>query len=169
MIKYFFQRKAIMFTIALWVVVNIAGCEAFVRKFTRKSKKENMSREEMVVAPQEYKAPVIPKEEQYRQYFLYWKSWHDELIDSLSYNSNPKKQLDCISEAIKNLQALKDMLKEEKQKILAGYISQLERLKNVISNDAYGIHSVSSRFDAERLRRDILQKFSYNRIKNFLA
>lgn len=167
--NYGLKRKFGLTIIILCFIVNLTGCEAFVRKFTRKPKNENLPREEMVVTPEKYKAPLISKEEQYRQYFLYWKSWHDELINSLSYSANPKKQIGCINEAIKNLQALKELLKEEKQKMLTNYINQLEKLKDSIVSDVYGTHSVASRFDAERLKRDILDNFSYPKIKDYLA
>lgn len=164
-----FKKQTGLLIIALWLIVNLTGCEAFVRKFTRKPKKDSLPREEIVAAPQEYKAPVMSREEQYRQYFLYWKSWQDELINSLTNTTNPKKQIGCIAEAIKNLQELKGLLKEEKQKILSDYINQMERLKNAITQDIYGIHAVTSRYEAERLRRDILQLFSYPKIKDYLA
>ncbi|MBM3255730.1 MAG: hypothetical protein FJZ08_05460, partial [Candidatus Omnitrophica bacterium] len=68
------SQIALAVTIYL-LLVSFLGCEAFVRKFTRKSKKEDLHREEMVLAPQEYQKPKLSKEEEYRQYLLYWKSW----------------------------------------------------------------------------------------------
>jgi len=140
-----------------------------MRKFTRKPKKENLSKEEMVLAPQEYKGPDMTKEEIYRKYFLYWKSWHDELISSLSPGANHKKQIDCVGQAVKNLEHLKGLLTEDKKKKLDIYINQLNALQDLITKDVYSSNIVANRSTAERIKRNILRDFSYNKIKDYLA
>ena len=124
--------------------------------------------EELVLTPEEYKGPQIPKEDLYRQYFFYWKSWEDELIKALLENTSHKKQIDCANEALKNLANIRKMLKENKQKQLDPHIKQLIGLKNDITNDIYARDNVYNRRVAERIRRNILQSFSANDIKNDL-
>jgi len=156
----------------IWIlsfVIFTSGCDAFVRKFTRKPKKENQPKQELVLVPQEYKPPKMTKEEVYRQYFLYWKSWHDELINSLSGGSSHKKQIDCANEAIKNLEALRVTLQEAKQKKLDAYINQLKGLKKEIVEDLYGNNISTNRSTAERIRRSILRDFSYNKISKDIS
>lgn len=145
----------------------LIGCEAFVRKFTRKPKKE-LPKEEMVLVPEEYKGPQMSKEDLYRQYFLFWKSWQDELITSLSPGANQKKQIDCVEEAIKNLINLKVLLNENTQRELDVYISQLNDLEGLISKDTYGANIINHRQNAERIKRNILRDFSYKKIKKDL-
>lgn len=157
--------KNVFFVFIIYLaIVNFIGCEAFARKFTRKSKKENLPQTEMVLVPEEYR-DTMNKEELYRQYFLFWKSWHDELINSLSIGANHKKQIGSANEAIKNLEQLKVYLNEEKQKKLDGYILQLENLKSLITKDAFGINISVNRYSAENIKRSILREFSYNKIK----
>ncbi len=122
----------------------------------------------MVLAPVEYKAPVVSNEELYRQYLLYWKSWQDELIESLLNNRNHKKQLDCIVEALKNLEQVNALLKEAQQKKLAVYVKQLNDLKDSVEKDPYFNNAAASRMTAERIKRDILRDFSYSKIKDSL-
>ena len=86
--------------------MNLLGCEAFTRKFTRKSKKPDAT-VEMVLTPEEYKGPEMSKEELYRQYYLYWSSWQEELINALTQKSSLKKKIDCAQEAAKNLMNMK--------------------------------------------------------------
>jgi len=148
----------------LTMVYGLLGCDAFVRKFTRKPKKEALLAEEMVLVPEEYKGPQITKEEQYRQYFLFWKSWQDELITSLLEKRSQKKQIDCAKEAIRNLVSLKAFLNEEKQKKLDIYINRLNDLQGQISQDLYGSVTASYLQAAERIKRDILKDFSYHKI-----
>ena len=151
-----------------WLLVTLLGCDAFVRKFTRKPKKENLPRQEMVLAPEEYKVPQMSKEELYRQYFVFWRSWQDELIASLSVGANHKKQIDCANEALKNIVNLKALVNAEKQKKLDIYIGQLNDLKGLIIQDTYGNNLTSCRQTAERIRRNILQNFFYSKIKDYL-
>ena len=86
--------KIILLATCYLLLATLIGCEAFVRKFTRKSK--NPVEEVMVLAPEEYKGPQQTKEELYRQYFLFWKSWQDELIESLLQNKSNKKKVNYI-------------------------------------------------------------------------
>ena len=151
------------------LLTTLMGCDAFVRKFTRKRKKENLPKEELVLAPEEYKPPKMTKEEVYRQYVLYWKSWHDELINSLSGGASHKKQIYCANEALKNLDSLRGTLQEARQKKLDIYINQLKDLKKEIEKDLYGNNVSSNRLTAERIRRSILRDFSYNKIKDYLV
>ncbi len=151
-----------------FLVFTFLGCDAFVRKFTRKSKRENLPQDEMVLAPEEYKGPQMSKEELYRQYLLFWKSWHDELIESLLQHKSQKKQIDCAEETIKNLINLRALLNIDLQKKLDIYILKLKELQSQINKDLYGTNAITNAQRAERIKRDILRDFSCNKIKIYL-
>ncbi len=161
--KGWITQIIILFTVHC-SLFTLIGCDAFIRKFTRKPKKENLPKEELLIAPEEYKAPLMSKEDLYRQYFLYWKSWQDELIDSLSANTNHKKRIACADEAMKNLLNLKMLLNEEKQKKIDIYIVQMAELKISIAKDVYCNITARYRIDAERIKRNILRDFTFNKI-----
>ena len=159
--------KIIFIFILLSGLISSIGCEAFVRKFTRKPKKDKV-KEEPVLAPEDYSLSNISSEERYRQYFLFWKSWQDELITALSSSGSYKKTKICLKEAIKNLEEIESLLFEEKQKELAVYLERLHQLENEIKHDIYGTRLVSHQSETERLKRDILRDFSYPKVKNHL-
>ncbi len=160
-------RILLLFSVACFLF-SAAGCEAFVRKFTRKPKTEQLPKEEMVLAPEEYKAPQMTSEESYRQHFLFWKSWQDELINVLSPGANHKKQIGCIREAKKNISSMKALLNTEKQQKLDVYIGQLNDLNEAIARDVYGNNAAAHRQNAERIKRNISRDFSYKRVKEDL-
>lgn len=162
------RYKLVFYFLICFLFVVSTGCDAFVRKFTRKPKKENLPQEEMVITPEEYKGPGLSKGELYRQYFLFWKSWHDELIESLLQKRSQKKQLDCAQEAIKNLENLRVLLDEARQNNLSVYINQLKDLKSSMGQDLYNSNAFNNTHTAERIRIDIMHKFSYDKIKNNL-
>jgi len=161
-------KRIIHLFIVYFLIFSLLGCEAFVRKFTRKPKKGNLPKEELVLAPEEYKGPQMSKEELYRQYFLFWKSWHDELIGSLFEGANRKKQKDCLNETIKNLEQLRALLNNEKKAKLDIYMNQIKNLDEIIAQDLYGNNITLNRLTAEQIKRNILRDFSYNKIKDYL-
>lgn len=146
-----------------------SGCQTFARKFVRKPKAEEKKEEELVLIPEEYQVDNLSNEQLYCQYYLYWKSWQDELIDSLSSpGQNRKKQLDCLKEAVRNLTNLKGLLEPQKQKLLDNYINEMNILWEDIIKDRYENFIVNNFKKAERLKRDIQQDFSFVKIKDYL-
>ncbi|MCX5703343.1 MAG: hypothetical protein NT066_02460, partial [Candidatus Omnitrophica bacterium] len=113
--------------------------------------------------------PQVTKEDQYRQYFLFWKSWQSELIESLMQNTSQKKQIDCARQALDNLINLKGLLSPDAQKKLDVYIIQLQELGDLITKDSYGNNATSSLRSAERIKRNILKDFPYSKVKGFLG
>ena len=162
------MMKTIFLVTSYLLLTTLIGCDAFVRKFTRKPKNEDKPQQELVLAPEEYPAPQMTKEQLYRKYFTYWKLWQDELIQALTSNTNHKKTVDCIEQATKNLSALDVLMDENKTKQLNVYIGQLNDLQERIARDPYGTMASTHRQSAERLKRNILRDFSYQKIRKDL-
>jgi hypothetical protein len=158
--------QIIILSTLYFLLSTLIGCEAFVRKFTRKPKKAKL--EEPVFVPEDYSLSDIPVQERYRQYFLFWKSWQDELISVLNSSGSHKKRNDCIKQAIENLGEIRPFLFEEKQKELDVYLQRLRRLEKEIDKDIYGAKLTIHKSRAESLKRNILKNFSYSNVKNYL-
>jgi len=161
-------RRVVLLAVSCSLLITSIGCDSFVRKFTRKHKKEELTREELVLAPEEYK-PSMNKDQLYRQYLLFWQSWQDELIESLVQKKSLKKQIDCAQQAIKNLLSLRDILSVEKQKKLDVYIGQLKELQDLIAKDTYTSDAGTYIRKAESIKRAVFRDFSYNKIKKSLS
>lgn len=160
------MRSKLVPVVIIFLILNLIGCEAFVRKFTRKQKKEKEP-EELVLAPEEYKPPARTPEEIYRGYFLFWKSWHDELLNALAQEStSQKKRIDCAQEAIKNLSSMKDMLNEPAQKKLNKYVVQLKDLRDSFKQDLYGSNYSRHFQTAERIKLSVIKDFSFAKTRN---
>lgn len=160
-------KRFFLFFLLGFLLINLVGCESFVRKFTRKSKKSGQA-VEMVLVPEEYKGPNLTKEELYRQYYLYWKSWQDELINALTYKASQKKKVDCAHEALKQLVNMKMMLVSDAQKNFDGHISKLTILLVSLKNDAYGSNDARHLQSAERIKAGIQKWLIYPKVKNYL-
>jgi len=164
--KYIF-KKIFFITVICCVLTTVFGCESFTRKFTRKSKKPDAA-VEMVLIPEEYQGPNMTKEEIYRQYYLYWSSWHDELINALTQKSSLKKKVDCAQEALKNLVNMKMMLLADAQKNFDSEIAKLNDLLDCIKSDLYGVNDSRNLKSAERIKVSIHRGFIYPKIRNYL-
>ncbi len=159
-------KKLIWFGCALALVFQLAGCESLGRKFVRKPDPQSLKKEEVVFAPQEYKGEGVTNEDLFRQYFLYWRTWQDELIDSLERNGNRKRQIDSLNEGLKNLDNIKLLIKPEAAARLEAYIKSLRELRDAVIKDDYANRVADNRRQAERIRRDILKDFSFGKIKD---
>lgn len=163
------KSRPISFLCAIFILINMFGCEAFVRKFTRRPKVDQFSKEEVILVPQDYEASVLSKEQYYRKYFFLWISWQDELINALgSAQSNRKKSLGCIKEATNSLMQLMPLLDEKTQVKLNSYLQELKNLEDLIKQDVYGLQVNNHRILAERIKRNILRDFSYKKIRGNL-
>ncbi len=160
-------KKIVVVSLFCVLLINLAGCESFARKFTRKSKNSNQPIE-MVLVPEEYKGPDMAKEELYRQYFLFWKSWQDELINALRYNASLKKKIDCAKEALKNLINMQTLLVEPAQKNFSSYVARSNDLIAQMQSDVYGSNNNRNIQVAEHLKSDIQRGFIYPKIRNYL-
>ncbi|MFH0826691.1 MAG: hypothetical protein V1923_02205 [Candidatus Omnitrophota bacterium] len=163
------KSKTILLVTSYCLVLTLTGCDAFVRKFTRKPKTQEFPEGEMILAPVEYEPIAMSSRQRYQQDFLFWKTWQDELIVSLQEKRSQKKQLDCIKQAIKNLESLRPLLKDELRESLERYIKQEEGLLDSIEKDVYGGQTSANMFSAERIKRNILRDLAYGKIKGHLT
>jgi len=160
-------KRIALVLVCCFLLLDLVGCESFTRKFTRKSKKSDQA-VEMVLVPEEYKGPNMTKEELYRQNFLFWQSWENELENALTQKSSLKKKIDCTQEALKNLVNMKNMLVTDAQKNLDLYINRTIDLLASIKTDVYGTNDSRNLGIAEGIKSDIHKGFIYPRIKNYL-
>jgi hypothetical protein len=147
----------------------MCGCAGLAKKFVRKQKKQEKPQAEMVLDPEVYSDSQANKEDAYRQYFTFWSSWHDELIDTLADQSpNIRRQLDNIQEAINNLSEMHRLLTGDKQTEAASYLVAMNSLKAEILQDIYGNNMWSTRKQAESLKRQINRALQYKQVKDTL-
>jgi len=133
------------------------------------NQKDNRPLEQMVLNPEVYPDRFASKEDAYRQYFLYWKSWQDELIDSLGEEQpNLRRRSDCAHEAIRNLTEMQRLLSGGERAEADKYVSKMLALKADIEKDIYGANSWALRRQAEDLERRIRRAMQYEKVKDSL-
>lgn len=159
-------EKFIFTVCAVFFILESAGCQSLARKFVRKPKNQDKKTETVVFAPEEYKGEGESSQELYRQYYLYWRTWHEELINSLEKSGNRKKQFDSLDEAVKNLENMKALLISDKAEKIDFWIKQLQLLAAAINKDIYSQLVANNRSRAEWIKREIMREYAFKKIKD---
>jgi len=146
-----------------------SGCESLQRKFTRINKNK-ASKETMILTPRDYSAHPFPPDVLYKQYFIYWRAWNQELVTSLNDLAPYKKMKDCMGQTLSNLQKMATYLNDEKSRELGVYIKKAEDLSLRIDEAKTMPPSQKKdlRYDAERLLSNVNRKFDLTKMKPFL-
>jgi hypothetical protein len=147
----------------------LTGCETLRRKFTRQKKSQKVQ-EVMIVSPRDYSAHPFPSDVLYKQYFVYWKSWNQELVSSLNDRAPDIKVIDCAEQAIANLKKMATYLNDPKAKELNIYIKQTEDIKSGVL-EARGLPPAQAnnlRYKSERILSSVNRKFDLTKMKPYL-
>ena len=157
------MKRFLAVLVLLCLVLNLTGCEALRKKFTRKKK-------EPVKIPRVYqvkKYEKIPSPELYKKHYAYWQSWQSELIKVLGQNH--KKDMRCIDEIIGNLNDMQNILVPEKGDVLKVHVEKLARVKDIIFNEELTQANKSYvMMTLEREDRYIKREFDYKKMKDHL-
>ncbi len=147
----------------------LVGCESLAKKFTRKKKTKD-AQEEMVVSPRDYSAHPFPNDVLYKQYFVYWKSWNQELITSLNDASPHKKIISCLEQALMNLDKMKSFLATEKAAALDVFVVQTRGLKSDVEKTPAMLPSQANqfRYRAERILSAVNRGFDIKKMASYI-
>jgi hypothetical protein len=157
------MKRFIVALTVLFLAVNLTGCDAIQKKFTRKKKAT-------VKAPRFYqlkKYPRKPPAELYNKHYAYWESWQSELINFIG--ENHKKDMRSVQEAIGNLKDLQNLLVPSKAEELDVHIERMEGAREIIFRGELSFANKDYvRGIADREDRAIKRDFCFTRIKNSL-
>ena len=160
-------HRQLFFLLIGVLVLSIVGCDAFTKKFTRKPKTQE-AEPEMILTPVVYEPKIESNKNLYANYYVVWKSWYGELLDSMYPDLNHKKQLECINYVIQNLENMRNLLLEQKQKVLDEKLIQLNEIKEIIAAPNMNLDFSSLRDRLDLIRRAIHKDFSYPKIEKWI-
>jgi len=144
--------------------VYLVGCAQLHDKFVRPRKRDDSRATYRQVRAYD----VRPNLELYTTRYIYWRSWHSELLQVLD-DSNHKKKLVAVRESLSNLNAMRRMLEDEMAEDLQGHIDILERLRrDMESARLTGANLIRTRRDLQVLGRNVSRDFSYTKVPGHL-
>ncbi|MFA5146350.1 MAG: hypothetical protein WC515_03100 [Candidatus Omnitrophota bacterium] len=157
------MKKALTIFLIFFLAVNLTGCDALRKKFTRKKK-------DAVKMPRIYQVKKYEKKptpELYKKHYSYWMTWQSELIRVLG--ENHKKDMRCIEEIVGNLKDMRSILVKEKGDELTPHIEKMESLRDsIFRNEISQANRDYSRRTLEREDRLIKRAFPYDKVKDYL-
>lgn len=157
------MKRIISAILISMLILELAGCEAIQRKFTRKKKREP-------ITPRFYHEGVSetrPNLELYMMHYMYWQTWHEDLIAKAG--TNAKRDAMACDEVIGNLTDMKKRLKDEKAKELDTYIEQVRKITGEIKSGGSTLMRLG--FLKQRLsniKGRIVRKFYYKKIRDYI-
>ncbi|MEA3489687.1 MAG: hypothetical protein U9R44_05055 [Candidatus Omnitrophota bacterium] len=161
------MNRKIIGTIGLLmiIVLTLSGCADLKDKFVRKSKEEAGIKQYYAVRPYD----VHPSLELYTKRYVYWKSWHRELLSVLS-DDNHKKKVVAIEQEVGNLMDMQRMLVDEKAEPLQKIIDQMSKIETQIKKERVTQgNEVRIRKKLESLGRQVKKDYSYNKIRDYIG
>ncbi len=157
------MKRAVSIILILFLALELTGCEAIQRKFTRKRKKE-------AIRPKFYQegmSETRPRLELYIMHYAYWKMWHEDLVEK--GGDNTKRDAMACDEIIGNLTDMRKHLMEEKAKELDIYIEQTKKFTSEIKSGTANLMRLGFiKQKLDNLRARIVRKFYYKKVREYI-
>ncbi len=162
--KSYFGKILLSFLMAAFLL-NLCGCETLKKKFIRKSNPKKVT---PVMVPQDYKG-IYSNEVLYNNHFTYWRTWTEDLIQSLSERSSNKRQVLDAERAIEDLLRMQQYLKSPMKEALDPHIKTYKYiLTKVRLGQPNEIDAASMMHDLESQRRVIMRKFDTKEARPYI-
>ncbi len=159
------RRRFFISIFALMLLLSFTGCAALQRKFTRKKKKDE-GRVVPVITTYDY-SKDLRVEELYKKRFLFWRTWHDELINRM--DAGHKKRVACFDSALENMIEMRKYLASPKAEELDLYIKKMIDIDKDIKEDRL---TRSEKYNIkqalEKIKRQVNKNFSFSDVEEFL-
>jgi len=137
------------------------SCYSLRKKFVRKKK---VTKKMPVYV--DFKTYQEPKSQEiYEDYYLFTCGWLEELIKSLNFTGNRKKQKQAIDEALMNMEQMMVFLNQEKKEELSLIYEELLKIKEKIySSFLNDIEKELIVKKIEKILRKLHSQFSWSKI-----
>ena len=150
------------------VCLSLTGCSReWRKKFIRRHRKETAAPQAILTLDPDFKA-MYPPADRYREHYAFWKSWQDELLNSLGQIR--KRDLRYLDSAIGEVRALQTLLTGRSADRLREILIQLSGLHDKWESkpDTWQM-PVSDRTRLEKIQREIAKDFQYGDVKESIA
>ncbi len=159
-------RRFFLLSLIGLLVLETSGCgPQWKRKFVRKKKQVTV--EQPVLVLQSEMEATQPPEVRYQAHFVYWKSWHTELIDYLG--EVRKRDLRYLNGTIGELRAMAELISGPPADRLRKILTELSEMEEAWNKaPASSKPSATDRTRLEKLRREIDKNLHYSKVKQWI-
>ncbi len=160
------MKRKMMMGLAVFLVLGLVGCETLPKKFIRK-KKEPLHKPSVVFLDEGASQKQFSNEYYYKTHYTLWKTWHDDMLDSLSGNS--KKLRRASQEAFSNLEQMSRYLQPEKQTQLMILVNEVDGYRKKFEQGSLSQSTENAmRSEIEKTKRLVANDFYYDKVKGEL-
>ena len=150
--RYRPQAQGIKIIAILFFLITLIGCQILPKKAEFKKEPEI-----------EISEKEISPFNQYQSAYIYWKSWHQELIERLGVNTLKDKQ--CFKQTIENLERMANFLDKEQKEKLSVYISSLSEIKQKMEKKTQSSSKIYNfKKELEKIEREIKREFAPQKV-----
>ena len=111
----------------------------------------------------------MSNEDMYRNYYTFWRGWHQELVEVLSEGQNHKKQVECVTEIVNNLNKMKALLVPAAQEGLQGQIQKLVPIKDeIIAGRSNATNFYTMKMQLESIQTKVTKDYAAKKVKNYI-
>lgn len=158
-----FRNTRVVLILFIAIAVYLTGCAELKDKFIPKPK-EGKLKAKTYYSVKEY--DVKPSIELYTKRYIYWKTWHQDLIEVMDQD-NYKKVVVAVEQDTSNLRDMQRMLVDEKAAELQGSIDEMEEIESTIKKEKITAgNRIRIKRRLETLGRGIKRDFSYNKMQD---
>ena len=156
------MKRFVAVVLVVFLALELTGCEAIQRKFTRKTKRKTI-RPRFYAEGLDETRPVL---ELYMMHYTYWKAWHGELVTKAGENS--KRDAMAITNALSHLNDMKKYLQEEKAEELNGYIEQTKSVTDRIARGGSEMNLGNYKQRLDTIMARIIRNFYYKKVREYI-
>ena len=151
MVNFNSCRKMVFFIAGLLVLsLTLSSCDTLREKFTRKKKKgEAEQTSAPILVPEEYPAPELNPEQNYKEHYDLIKAWYTDLVRSLDDRSTGEYTRYIISQVKNHIAQMKGLVDAPTQDNLVKLAGLLDYYKASLE-DTWQMRNIS------RIRSDLL-------------
>jgi len=159
------MKKGFYLIVSIIVTASfLSGCAQMRDKFIRKPKEEDTARR--FYAVREY--DVKPSMELYTKRYIFWKTWHRELLDVLD-SDNKKKYRVAAEQELSNMFDMYGMLTDEKGDELMQYINEMADIEKTLRTEGVTRgNEVQIRRRLENMGKQVKADFSYRVVQGMI-
>ncbi|OGX09063.1 MAG: hypothetical protein A2Z88_08070 [Omnitrophica WOR_2 bacterium GWA2_47_8] len=167
--KAFAVQVGFIFILAL--AVALSGCEPLRKKFVRQKKKDKTQTTESLplLEPEDYPETTQSAMSKYRHFYQLWKVWVRDLSAELSQSANEKALQYKFNQILVNLEEMKKLLTEEKQKELTRHLEALRSIQQALDLPRPLRNNQDIARHVEAVSKEIKNNFQFENVKGFIT
>ena len=148
----------------------LSSCEPLRKKFTRKKKAEKEETEMIpVLEPIDYPKSSYSVPKEYKYHFSLLKVWQTDLLTALQENTSQKRQLYILDQMVAQLEEMKKLMVEEKQKGVSQIVTSLQSIRNDLAQPTPLRNTFVIKKNIETISRQIRKDYNFETIEKSLV